>query len=201
MFVAFMATYGVFYLYPNMFAAWEPHMLPLLAIDRNVPFLPWTFFIYCSDYTIFIFVIFLHRTKEGFNSMARMCFATLITCGAFFVLFPTTYPRPEYPTDVHFAVRFLMDLITMADSPRNCFPSMHVALTGVATWSLYRHNPKAFPFYVVWSVLIFVSTLTTKQHYLVDVLGGIGVIFFVALLEKYLFAQVSIRLPSGLFPR
>lgn len=201
MFAAFMVAYWFFYLYPNMFASWPVHYLPLLALDKAIPFLPWTFLIYTSDYTLFLVAIILHQSKEGFNSMSRMCFATLAICGAFFVLYPTTYPRPEYPQGPSWVIRGLMQMITLADSPKNCFPSMHVALTSVATWSLRNHSPKVVRTFIVWTFLIFVSTLTTKQHYFVDILGGMGVASFVIFAEKYVFSLVRARLPSGFFPR
>lgn len=197
-FLLFMAAYWVFYMYPNMFATWPPHLLPLLRIDRETPFLPWTFFIYTSDYTIFLFVIALHQNKESFHSMARMCFATLVICGTFFVLYPTTYPRPSYPVEASALERLLMDVVWTADSPRNCFPSMHVALTGVATWSLRNHSKKVFGFFLVWSLLIFASTLTTKQHYFVDIVGGVTVMAMVAFLEKHVLQHICFRQPKPL---
>lgn len=200
MFVLFMLAYAVFYIYPNFYAPWQPHMLPLLPIDQNTPFLPWTFILYTSDYYLFLFVILMHKEKESFNSFCRMAFVTLFICGAFFLFFPTTYPRPQYPEVDNWFIAFLMNLIAVADTPNNCFPSMHVALTGVATWSFRDRGPKVFGFLVVWTLLIYASTLTTKQHYFMDIVGGIGVIVFVAILErtfqKIVLGRLIHRVPS-----
>lgn len=188
--LSFAAAYWVFYLYPNLFATWEAHLLPLLWIDQRTPLLPGTFLIYLSDYLVFAFVIFLQRTKNEFHHLSRMCFMTLLLCGLFFLLYPTTYPRPAYPTVDCLIVQLAMDTIQNLDSPKNCFPSMHVALTGVATYSIRNRSKPLFLFFGVWTLLIYISTLTTKQHYFMDIVGGIGVLAVVAFIEmKFLSKQ------------
>jgi membrane-associated phospholipid phosphatase len=185
----FTAAYGVFYVWPNFWPLFAPTFLPLLDIDRSMPFLPWTFVIYLSDYVLFTAVFFLINDMDEWNAFARMGFATLFVCGAFFLFFPTTYPRPNYPEVTNPIVAFCMNLIANADSPNNCFPSMHVAMTSAGAWSL-RHKPRGvFLFFVLWTLAIIVSTMTTKQHYFMDVVGGLGVVSILALLDWYLSAR------------
>ncbi len=59
---------------------------------------------------------------------------------------------------------------------------MHVSLTGVAVLSMW--GTRFFKSYVVWGLTIFASTLTTKQHYAVDIAAGIVVISAVHTLER-----------------
>jgi membrane-associated phospholipid phosphatase len=82
-----------------------------------------------------------------------------------------------------------MDFVYIADTPNNCFPSMHVALTSVSTWSLRGYAPRYFKLFMLWTLAIILSTLTTKQHYFVDILGGLGVLVVVVALEKKGFFQ------------
>jgi len=37
---------------------------------------------------------------------------------------------------------------------------------------VYREQPKRFWWFLAWAVAIALSTLTTKQHYVVDVASG-----------------------------
>jgi membrane-associated phospholipid phosphatase len=192
LFFLFMASYAIFYVYPNFYVSGAVK-LPLWPIDHAIPFIPWTFLIYTSDYFLFLVPIISIKELDRFNRMSRMLFATLFISGAFFIFMPTEYPRPVYPQVENWLVNFWMNVVGNADTPRNCFPSMHVALTGIATWNLRYKGPKVFALFCFWSLLIFLSTLTTKQHYFSDVLGGIGVIVIVVVLDWLLFTKRVMR--------
>ncbi|MCB0406282.1 MAG: phosphatase PAP2 family protein, partial [Bdellovibrionales bacterium] len=183
-FLLYACCYALFYLYPNLYPVWEPQFLPMLAIDRATPLVPWTFLIYTSDYLLILTVI-LWTSREEFNHFARMAFMVLFFCGVFFYLMPTTYPRPEYPNVSSAIVRAAMWLVSAADSPANCFPSQHVALTSICAWSMRRRGSVLHAFYWLWALAIFASTLTTKQHYFCDILGGLVVAVCVTALEYF----------------
>lgn len=191
-FVGYMAAYSLFYILPNMHPFFPPKMLPLLPIDLTVPFLPWTFIIYLSDYLFLFYVIASTRTVETFGNFVRMAHICLFVCGMFFMFFPTTYPRPPYPLDEPFYIDIWLRIMAAADTPNNCFPSMHVAFTGIGAWAVRYQGPKVSFFMWLWAFAIFFSTLTTKQHYFVDIVGGMCVTavvasFHWAFFEKKLF--------------
>ncbi|NBX83368.1 phosphatase PAP2 family protein [bacterium] len=187
-----MVAYGILYVIPNFFYAEPAQELPLLWIDRALPLMPWTFLIYTSDYFVFVIALFVMKERDQFLSFARMMFGVLFVCGLFFYFYPTTYPRPEYLRQSNRLLEAVMQFVAAADSPRNCFPSMHVGLTAVATWAFRYQGPKIFWVFVVWSLAIFVSTLTTKQHYFFDILGGLAVMGTIATLENALFSRQKI---------
>lgn len=185
----FAVAYLVFYIYPNFHPSFHPFYLPLLDIDYAVPFVPWTFILYLSDYVLVASIIAMVSEKAQFQSFTRVSFFTLAMCGTFFLFFPTSYPRPEYPVVDNAIVAFFMSLVGNLDTPNNCFPSMHVAITGGAVWSMRHKGPKLMIPYCVWAIAIFVTTLTTKQHYFVDILGGLAVVAAVALIEWAFFQK------------
>lgn len=185
----FAAAYMILYVVPNFYPIFSPRHLPLLGIDRSVPLIPWTFIIYLSDYLLALTVILSITSLEKYNSLARTGFTVLVLSGLCFIFFPTTYPRPSYPTDQPWIVGFFMNLVGGADTPNNCFPSMHVAITGVLTYAIRYSGTPIRLLYLVWSLLIFASTLTTKQHYFVDILGGILVASVAILLEEKCYRQ------------
>lgn len=189
--LGFAAAYMILYVLPNFHPLFPPRHLPLLAIDRAVPFLPWTFIIYLSDYLLALTVILWIDSHDRFHSLARVAFTVLVLSGICFIFFPTTYPRPVYPTDEPWLVQFFMNLVGGADTPNNCFPSMHVALTGACTYGIRNCTNKVRFTYFVWSLLIFGSTLTTKQHYFVDILGGIVVAAVAILLEEKCYNRLT----------
>lgn len=189
MLAVFMLAYCILYVIPNFFSTQEAFFLPFLWIDKVVPFLPWSFLIYTSDYFVFILAIFILTQREEFHSFARLMFGILLVCGTFFYLYPTIYPRPEYPPQENRFLEALLWFVSSADTPRNCFPSMHVGLTAGATWALRNRGRKLVGLFSLWSMAIFASTLTTKQHYFIDIIGGIGVMMAVAFLDNLLFIK------------
>ncbi len=192
-FVTYMAMYAICYVLPNLFPLSPPNTLPLYAVDLAIPLIPWTFLIYVSDYLLFFLVILIHPTAASFRVFSRQAFLVLFICGTFFLLYPTTYPRPEYPSSSSALITWIMNLIRFADTPNNCFPSMHVAMTGIGAWSLRSVKPRSFPWVFLWTIAIFLSTLTTKQHYVWDVVGGIFVIFSVILIYSIVFERMGLE--------
>jgi membrane-associated phospholipid phosphatase len=57
-------------------------------------------------------------------------------------------------------------------------PSLHVALTAMATWFVARHMPSALWLAIVWAALIWMSTVVLAWHYALD---GVAAIVMAAL--------------------
>ncbi|MSP18309.1 MAG: inositol phosphorylceramide synthase [Bdellovibrionales bacterium] len=189
----FIIAYGFFYIFPNLYARWDPALLPMTWLDNAIPLIPVTFLIYTSDYLLILFAIILIKNPDDFRSFSRMMFATLFTCGLFFIFFPTTYPRPSYPIVSNTFIKAAMEFIYVGDSPNNCLPSLHVALTSVATWSLRKRSKKLVGFLGLWTLAIIISTLTTKQHYFIDIIGGLLVLVAVAMGEKWFVNHFTVK--------
>lgn len=189
-FIWFAAAYSVLYIIPNFSSTNRSVELPLTPWDLAIPFLPWTFLIYTSDYLFIFFAIVTIRNAQEFKQFSRMMFLALIIGGGFFWFFPTSYPRPTGTETSSPWIQALIHFVYTADSPKNCFPSMHVAFTTLSAYSLRRSTKIRQVFYSLWCLAIIVSTLTTKQHYLSDVVGGLGVVLLVIVLEKTLFSRL-----------
>src|SRR5262245_57138224 len=166
-YAAFSAIYtftGRFYLRaPATFELWLP--------DRLIPFVDWTIWVYGSQFLL------LYGCFLGVNSariISRLVYAiSLASLLAFcvFLIYPTEFPRSVTVEEGSaFAFRFLYSI----DSAANCFPSLHVALAWLSALSLRDERRKAGALAMVWAALISISTLTTKQHYFVDLVGGGG---------------------------
>ncbi len=185
--------FSFLYFYPNIFLFDHARALPLLALDTQTPLVPWTFLIYVSYYVLIVLPVFLLNSREDFDAYIRMALGVLMVCAAFFVLFPTAYPRPPYPYVQNRLIAGIMHIILRIDSPGNCFPSMHVALSSVAVWALQSFRRKFRAALWLWLAAICLSTLTTKQHYLLDVVGGSGVAIIVIWLERFVLSHMIIR--------
>ena len=165
------------YTLPNQYHFFTPQLLPLTEWDRAVPFVPWTIFVYTSEYMLFVSAYFLFEDELNRNRYIWSYFGMLLVGATFFVLFPTTYPRADYPLPegLNPFVLGVFKWLRSIDDPSNCFPSMHVTCCYLTAFAFLPKSESRVKFWVyfTWSTAVALSTLPTKQHYIVDVLGGI----------------------------
>jgi len=90
---------------------------------------------------------------------------------AIFPLWPVVMDlRPE--VEVVSFPTWGMALCYHLDPPSACFPSIHVTLAVLAALCAWKADRRVGAVATVVGLLIAVSTMLVKQHYLVDVLGG-----------------------------
>ena len=145
-------------------------------LDAYIPFLPWTVILYLSFFLFWFLMscyFALRREAEGDRYFCALLLVN-IGCFLFYVLLPTSTLRPEI-TGGSVWDAILGSLYRM-DAPDNLFPSMHCAVSWLC-WVPVRGKRdvpatlQIFSFFT--AAVICISTMTTKQHILVDVVGGI----------------------------
>ena len=147
-------------------------------LDDAIPFWPWTSWCYLPVYAaIFIMAISGFRSRELFNRGLRAV-ALVMFLGALGHLFVgAEYPRPVLsPPYANLSVRF-MAWVQRVDRPGNVFPSLHVAQTSTLAFLLYRDRPRLGRIAIVLGAILALSTLTTKQHFIADVISGYALTF------------------------
>jgi membrane-associated phospholipid phosphatase len=152
--------------------ALAPRFDLMTPLDAAIPFLPWTLPVYGSFYVLVLAAAWGCGAEEFVGLMAALLLANVL-CYAGFVLLPSAYPRPEL--SVLAGTRWYEPFRSMwgSDKPGNTFPSLHVAITFVLALRLRLRRAGAL--WLGWALLVCASTLTVKQHYLADVVGGIAV--------------------------
>ena len=151
----------------------NPRLLPLLGFELTIPFIPWTIFVYLSAILlIFIAILLIGRNDLG-RAMAGLVMIMFV-CALIFLFLPTTYPRPEIFPSVNPASQIAYRFLTAFDSPRNCFPSQHIAMCIFAAFAIYHSRKTAGIIFFIWAAFIALSTLTLKQHYFLDLIGGLA---------------------------
>ena len=142
-------------------------------LDDAIPFWPWTSWCYLPFYAgVFLIAIFGFRRRQLFNR-GLTAVVIVMTIGALGHIFiAAEYPRPvlhpPYP-DISSA---FMAFVQRIDPPGNVFPSLHVAHTSMLAFLLTRDRPRLGAVALVMATLLALSTLTTKQHFIADVLSG-----------------------------
>jgi len=149
-----------------------PARMPALALDRAIPVQPEWMFVYGS---LYVFVALLPlcvvRQAELFRRAMQAYLTVMLVAYAGFLLYPTLAPRPASVAGDGFSAWGLR-LAYSIDPPHGCFPSLHVAYAFVSALTCYRVHRGVGIAAAVWAALIGVSTLFTKQHYVVDVIAG-----------------------------
>lgn len=165
-FTALLAVLLVYFL-TNYFLVFEPRHLIFLFGEEKIPFINWTGAIYFLVFP-FLLLLFYLVPKGKFGRAYFIFYAMCVVHFLFFIFFPTTYPRAVKEEDVFFA------LIRTVDLPNNCFPSMHVSMP--IFWALVVLKARkdwVGGLVLVGALVIAATTLTTKQHYVLDVFGGL----------------------------
>lgn len=170
--IASLIYFLLAYFLTNRFHLYEPRYLPLYDFENQIPFLPWTSWIYITDYFYLFTVVYVFRNRNLDNTF--LGFGIFITIHALIFLFlPTAYPRSEWTLEPINILNSAMYFVRSVDSPANCFPSAHVGACFLGAFAVKKLDAKYFPFFLTWAILISLSTLTTKQHYSVDIIGGL----------------------------
>ncbi|MDE7312968.1 MAG: phosphatase PAP2 family protein [Eubacterium sp.] len=146
------------------------------ALDRRIPL--WTpsvaIYLGCYLFWAWNYICIARQAKKDMCRFFAADFLSRLVCFAVYLLFPTTNTRPAIAPD-GFWNRAMLFVYKM-DAPDNLFPSIHC----LVSWFCYIgiRGRKEYPLWYrgascVMAVLVCVSTLTTKQHVVIDVAGGV----------------------------
>lgn len=169
--VNMMTYYGT-----RLFTADRVHYDITGTLDEKIPLVPWTVVIYYGCYLFWIvnYVIGCRQDQEKAFRFISADFLAKLVCFVCFLVFPTTNVRPAIEGSSVWDE--LMRLLYRLDAADNLFPSIH-CLTSSFCFIAVRNNEKVPRWYQILSLLITVSicisTLTTKQHVLIDVAAGV----------------------------
>lgn len=151
------------------------YLLPFW-IDNHIPLWPPALIVYALYlpfvFFTFIFVKDLEILKKG---LYAFIIAAVVTF-CFFVIVPTEMPRPEVYTNGFFDSALVG--MWLIDTPKNAFPSQHVAFPFVCSFIWATAYKKWGWATILLATAIAVSTMLIKQHYIWDVAGGFVVAVF-----------------------
>ena len=160
------------------------------ALERAIPFLPWTIWIYFSFFIFIGSTVFRVDDKLFARFVISSALAATIAW-SIVLLLPISFNRPDPSLMDSELYRRLFTFVHNADPSHITFPSLHVGVTWICTILLWEQPGRMWRFGL--GVAISLSTLTTKQHLISDVIGGIAL----AWLSVWLTGKYSnyLRLP------
>ncbi|MDD3278108.1 MAG: phosphatase PAP2 family protein [Lachnospiraceae bacterium] len=155
--------------------SWYHHNIES-RLDGMIPFIPQTLSIYLGCYVFWIvnYILIARQDKKSVYQFFAGDMLSRIICLVCFLLYPTTNVRPEIVGNGFWeqAMRALYSI----DGATNLFPSIHCLVSWFCVIGIRgrKEIPRVYRWLsCVMAIAVFVSTLTTKQHVIVDVLGGI----------------------------
>ena len=116
-------------------------------------------FVYVKDKLLY------RRMFFSFSLTGLIAYAVFLVFPTYDILRPVTNP---FDFD-----RFFLAMDNAHDSPYNCFPSLHVGFSMTAgLWTYYADRSRFGAGFLIWCVLVSISVLFVKEHYIADLLFG-----------------------------
>lgn len=155
---------------------WYHHNIET-PVDAMIPTVYWTVLIYFGCYIFWIinYIYNARMSKEHCYIFLGTDWIGKVICFILYVAYPTTNTRPQIVGDGIWAE--LMRLLYRIDEADNLFPSIHCLVSWICYIGIRGNKkvPLAFRvFSCIMALAVCISTLTTKQHVIYDVVAGIA---------------------------
>lgn len=154
----------------------------LLPLDLMIPYWPWTACIYFTLYFMYFTVAVITESQRYTQVALDIVLMTLISFVCF-TLITSHYPRPSPEAWAHSLWKPIIDLMVSIDAPGNTCPSLHVS-TSIYI-ALFMRGSRRGAIWVIWGILVSLSTLTLKQHFVWDWIAGVILAIFVMSLNPF----------------
>lgn len=174
---------------------------PSLVFSQLMPwrwFAELMHFAYFSYY-ILIFALMLwiyYKNRKVFDYAGNIIYTSFYLFYVLFIVIPVAGPQFYYTgaegsVPQGYVFGSLMKLIHhFGEGPTAAFPSSHVGIMVVMWWLCYRFAKPLLPYFVAVGIVLILSTVYLKAHYLIDVLAG----FIVAPVFYKVCARIYFRL-------
>lgn len=162
----------------RIIAADFPHYDLTTHFDRLIPVVPFFTSIYFLSFPFWAISYILCVRISRDHAMTLLCgdFLAKGVCLIFFLLLPTTNVRPEI------AGRGIWETLLLwlyrTDSPDNLFPSIHCLVSWLCFAGMRRQPTVPLicqAATLLMALLVFLSTLFTRQHVTADILGAVAI--------------------------
>lgn len=175
---------------PNLLVLGTNRM-PYTTLDDIIPFLPWTLIIYVTLY-FQVWIVFLCARNR---IILKKLFLVYMIATAFMTVVYWTFPtiheyRPSLDGLSLFGFERIVQILRGFDVNGNQFPSGHAvySLIGPIFYLAMGYKKRGW-LLVVWSILLALSAITTKQHNAIDIL----ISWPFAFLGGWLFGKSALR--------
>lgn len=176
-------------IYTNTLPSWAP----ITVIDTLTPLVPSWIYPYAFVYFAAFVPAAVVNERPLFIRIAFCYFCVQLIAFSAFILVPVRMTlRPDF-VEVDSFTTWGLNLCYFLDKPVNCCPSLHVALAFLGALTTRTVDRALGNIGLVVALLISLSTMLIKQHFLVDVILGLvlSVVSFQLIVAPYKPAQLT----------
>ena len=140
-----------------------------LSLDKEIPCVSLFVFPYVYWYIFIIvgLIFLLSKDRKEYLRALMAIYIGMCICFAFYYLYPVEISRPVVENNT--IPNKLVNIIYKNDRPFNCFPSIHVLNTYIIMrFTKIKDNKYWFYYTNIIGILIILSTLFIKQHFILD---------------------------------
>lgn len=150
-----------------------------LPFEKSLPLWPALVFAYLLEFAFFAVAYLTVDDLAFFKKIAQAVFVCVTIHFLVFLAFPVEYHlRPDVDPNQGWAY-LLVDFYYWLDLPYNCFPSLHVSNVFLVSFFMQRFRPGLGWILHPLAILVAISVVMVKQHYVADVAAGFFVGWFV----------------------
>lgn len=173
--MGFVALFFWAYLHVLHNPAFAVTVMPTMALDDWIGFVPGAFWLYVS---LWFYTALPPALMRSWRELIGYGVAILLVCAVgviCFIFYPTAVPI----FDIDWAQHPSFAILKRVDTAGNAFPSLHVATAVFSAIWLDRQlgemgaGWRVRALSVLWCGGIIYSTMATKQHVALDVTGGL----------------------------
>lgn len=140
--------------------------------DEVIPYQPMWVWVYLIPYIIGPVVIGFMRPQTFRWFVVRGLAVVGVTLVIFMAVPTRTKERPSTHDLSGLTAQIYDTMIAIDEPPANAAPSLHVSLTFLLALALLRDFPRWWPVIVTGVGLVWLATLYTRQHHMIDVATG-----------------------------
>lgn len=204
-FAGIAAAMGSYFFFNRLTPLSEPlHMNTW--VDEHMPIVPVFVVPYLSFHVLAMVVVPLLSLRAGgrkaFLTNGLAIIVGQLMLDVAYLCFQTEVPRVPVKGDDPFTW-LLVNVVYGNDRPLNGFPSNHVTwsvISIIALWRLRTRIPRTARVLIPWFTLIVPATVLLRQHYVIDIYGGLLAAFTAYWLCMFRIEHPNLALTEGTQP-
>ena len=163
----------------NEYTASVAHRYTLaLPYESQIPFVPQLIFGYMLIFFVLSFTYAIVTDMDFFKKVVQAFLLCITIHFVIFLLFPVEFTLRPLVDPTQGLVYRVVHFYYWLDLPFNAFPSMHISNCFLVAFILHRYRPALSWFITPIAILVAVSCVLVKQHFIADVVAGLGVAWF-----------------------
>jgi len=182
-------VYLLSYQVPKFLVSMERVHYLSTSIDESIKLFSPAILIYVGAFFQWGYGLLIATTQEKkktYKNANAIIIGSLIAF-AIFMIYPTGVYRPQIEGNTIFDE--MMNIIYTVDNVINACPSLHCFCSTMVVIELFRFDnidSKTKILNIIFTMLVYISTILTKQHTLIDIPFGILLAFVGVYLSKYI---------------